>query len=101
MERGPNSIEGGVRWENETIKLIKHYQFFTSIHEMDHYVVALHISSNHLNHQYEAMKVLQSLLLIIRVVGVSFAKYDTITTGVGSSENRHSGGEGVRILFFY
>ncbi|MFZ0445773.1 MAG: helix-turn-helix domain-containing protein [Bacillus sp. (in: firmicutes)] len=71
--------------EKLNYKTIKHYQSFTSIHEMDQNVRGfLYKFKSSLSDG--AMKVLQFLWnYSVKVVGVSFAKYDTIATGVGLS----------------
>ena len=71
--------------EKLNYETIKHYQSFTSIHEMDQHVRGfLYKFKSSLSDG--AMKVLHFLWnYSVKVVGVSFAKYDTIATGVGLS----------------
>ena len=71
--------------EKLNYETIKHYQSFTSIHEMNQAVRGfLYKFKSSLSDG--AMKVLHFLWnYSVKVVGVSFAKYDTIATGVGLS----------------
>ena len=71
--------------EKLNYETIKHYQSFTSIDEMDQAVRGfLYKFKSSLSDG--AMKVLRFIWnYSVKVVGVSFAKYDTIATGVGLS----------------
>ena len=84
-EMNPYFAKGGFQMEQLNYETIKHYQSFPSIHEMDQAVLGfLYKFKSSLSDG--TTKVLHFLWKYsVKVVGVSFAKYDTIVSGVGLS----------------